>query len=95
MTRLFTLAPEPFDLGKDDPKGSYRVWARPNVVKVNICCPGCGQVGGLDHHIAADGTISPSLVCPFEPCTFHEYGKLEGWTHGALDAHGQRLPSPT
>ena len=32
-----------------------------------------------DHTIAEDGTVSPSLVCPYEGCEFHEYVKLEGW----------------
>lgn len=45
-----------------------------------IACPKCGIHGGLDHSIAADGTVMPSLVCPTNGCDFHEWGKLEGWS---------------
>jgi hypothetical protein len=31
------------------------------------------------HRIAADGTVSPSLVCPYY-CGFHDYVRLVGWT---------------
>ncbi len=44
-----------------------------------IVCPKCGCEAPLDHEIAADGTITPSLVCPYEPCDFHDWGRLEGW----------------
>ena len=44
-------------------------------------CP-TGHIGSLrEHHqIAADGTVSPSVVCPHEGCTFHEFVKLENWS---------------
>ena len=46
----------------------------------NVSCPTCGQVASLSgHSIAADGMVTPSLVCPYPGCTFHEYVKLEGW----------------
>jgi hypothetical protein len=32
----------------------------------------------LEHSIAVDGTVQPSVVCPME-CGFHAYLKLEGW----------------
>lgn len=44
-----------------------------------IVCPKCGGEAPLDHDIAADGTITPSLVCPYDPCDFHEWGRLDGW----------------
>jgi hypothetical protein len=31
------------------------------------------------HEIAADGTVHPSIVCPYEGCDFHEWGRLLGW----------------
>jgi len=34
------------------------------------------------HTVAADGTVSPSMVCPVEGCQFHEYVQLEGWMSG-------------
>lgn len=37
----------------------------------------------LDHEIAADGTVTPSVVCNGIPdgegCSFHEMVKLERW----------------
>ena len=42
-------------------------------------CPICGNACSLsDHEIAADGTVSPSAVCPYD-CGFHEFIKLDGW----------------
>ena len=44
------------------------------------CCPSCGQRGTLDAHaIAADGTVTPLLVCPAESCSYHEFVRLVGW----------------
>lgn len=34
---------------------------------VFVVCPTCGALGTLDHEIAADGTITPSLQCPGTP----------------------------
>jgi hypothetical protein len=31
------------------------------------------------HTIAPDGTVSPSVVCDYKGCTFHEFIKLEGY----------------
>jgi hypothetical protein len=31
------------------------------------------------HKIAADGTVSPSFVCPHPGCGFHEFIVLSGW----------------
>ncbi len=41
-------------------------------------CPK-GHWGTLeDHTIAADGTVSPSVLC-MRDCDFHEYIVLDGW----------------
>ena len=43
-------------------------------------CPRCGKKGYLDHHeIAADGVVSPSLICPHAPCEFHDSIQLLGF----------------
>lgn len=50
-----------------------------------------GHDGLIDEHtIAADGTVTPSVVCagypagdparPSGPCDWHEHIRLEGWT---------------
>lgn len=33
-----------------------------------------------DHIVAADGTVTPSLVCPEEGCDWHEMITLVDWT---------------
>ncbi len=46
-----------------------------------VCC-GNGHVAYLDHEIAQDGTVTPSLQCPVEVpqvCGWHEMIKLDGW----------------
>jgi hypothetical protein len=76
----------------DDPKGTYRVWDRGNYLRVNICCPGCGQIAGLAHSVSVEGTVNPSLVCDYSNCNFHEWGKLDGWVYGPIDSSGKKLP---
>ena len=40
-----------------------------------------GHYGLIDEHeIAADGTVTPSVVCRHEGCAFHELIRLEEWT---------------
>jgi len=56
---------------------------------VSIKCPLCGHCATLrrgegsvyqGHEIAADGTVSPSIVCPHTPnCSWHVWGRLDGW----------------
>jgi len=31
------------------------------------------------HAVSADGTVTPSYVCPCQGCTFHEWVQLVGW----------------
>lgn len=47
-----------------------------------IVCPGCGRAQSLDHEIAVDGTVTPSLQCAFDSCAFHEWVRLDGWEPG-------------
>lgn len=44
----------------------------------------------LPHAVAADGTVSPSIVCAdhVRGCTFHDFARLADWTHGALARAG-------
>lgn len=64
--------------------GTWRPWlfGRERFRAAVVSCPKC--VGGLslrkNHRILADGTVTPSLVCTHEGCTFHEFVRLEGWT---------------
>lgn len=36
-------------------------------------------LGNNHHHIAPNGDVSPSIVCAYEGCTFHVWGKLLSW----------------
>ncbi len=55
-----------------------------------IACPKCGKSAALwiernykkvgqNHSIAEDGTVSPSVVCPYAPCDFHEFVRLQDY----------------
>lgn len=47
--------------------------------KAFFSCPTCGRLGSLiDHEIADDGTVTPSVVCSYD-CGFHEYIVLKDW----------------
>lgn len=45
---------------------------------VFLRCPRCGNGAALDHEIADDGTVFPSVECP-KGCGFHDHVKLTGW----------------
>lgn len=34
-----------------------------------------------EHEIAADGTVTPSVVCNQDGCDFHEHIRLIGWDY--------------
>jgi hypothetical protein len=45
-----------------------------------ISCPKCRRAASLsEHDIDAAGKVTPSLVCPYGDCDFHDYVELEGW----------------
>lgn len=52
-----------------------------NTYWAELCCPGCGRVAmvGSNHVVHDDGTVQPSDVCPFSPCTFHQFIVLDDW----------------
>lgn len=71
--------------GKDQPKPRW--WPDANGDPL-IRCGECGGMSGLQHEIAADGTVSPSIWHDVKYkgkqfCNWHVFGKLEGWTGGA------------
>ncbi len=52
--------------------------------KATMACP-AGHVLTLRiHSIKSDGSLAPSVVCPVERCTFHEYVRLADWTFGSI-----------
>ena len=52
-------------------------WYRSNEDVWAICPNGHSAV--LDHEIADDGKVTPSLDCPADRCNFHEFVRLVDW----------------
>lgn len=50
--------------------------------KIWFTCPRCGLLGVLDHEVADDGVVSPSVVCANPDCDFHDQIQLEDWPDG-------------
>lgn len=50
-----------------------------------LSCMDCGKQARMArHNVSEDGTVHPSIVCPFNGCTSHIWGKLEDWDGGAI-----------
>lgn len=46
-----------------------------------FACPKCGLICSLsDHTIESTGRVNPSVVCPREGCSFHEWVALANWS---------------
>ena len=57
-------------------------WYRQRYV-AEMSCPTCGKslmMSRAVHSVDAAGTVSPSMVCPYPPCGFHEFIQLEEWS---------------
>jgi len=50
-------------------------WALLSCVNGHECC-----LSSDLHQVAADGTVTPSAVCPVTGCGWHEFIRLLGWT---------------
>jgi len=67
------------------PKDNYQ--KDPSGSGVFITCPGCKKSSFIDttgspesHAIdESSGDVSPSLDCPNDDCSFHEFVTLEDW----------------
>ena len=46
-----------------------------------VRCPECKLLESIarKHTVAADGKVSPSVVCPHDGCNWHVYVRLDGW----------------
>lgn len=60
---------------RDMPPLSWDVTSAGHVI---LRCPN-GHLGVLDHEIAEDGTVHPSVVCAREGCDFHDFIRLLHW----------------
>ena len=72
---------KPYPASPEYKPGTWRFWdSGPRGKTAAFVCPICGTLAMLiDHEIAPDGTVTPSVVCPTEGCDFHEFVRLEGW----------------
>lgn len=59
-------------------------WKMPFPGRVIVTCPECNETGGLDHDVSVQGFVTPSLVCPNDACSFHDWVALQNWNHGEL-----------
>lgn len=65
-----------------DPKPA---WGRDATGELFIRCA-CGIVMGLDHEIAENGDVNPSLFHDSPECGWHVMGTLQNWDGGRKDA---------
>lgn len=73
---------------RGDPFKTRGVWSPVRELsgarKAIISCPVCGGASYLDHEIAANGDVTPSVVhAPEDGCSFHEFVTLAGWADPA------------
>jgi hypothetical protein len=52
--------------------------------KAELTCSSGHGVSLRGHSIAADGMVSPSVVCLAPGCDFHDFVQLEEWSAGSL-----------
>lgn len=74
----------PVVIPRGERRGEPGTWwpvvdARAERRTASIFCPECKRGAHLNHDIAADGTVTPSVVCPHPGCTWHVMVKLAGW----------------
>lgn len=67
-----------------DDEGYLARHSHPRTDGSRVCITAfCGRGHGMElsplvHRVAADGAVSPSLVCP--RCDWHVFVRLDGWT---------------
>lgn len=54
-------------------------WVKQRDGTIRVRCPVCLTFGTLNHEVASNGEVNPSLMCGVEGCDFHEHVTLEGW----------------
>jgi hypothetical protein len=80
---MYEFKKSPSEYGQPMDRGSWLL--HPDFHLPILCCPTCGSLGTLrTHSVAADGAVSPSIVCTGThpqggACLFHEMGKLLDW----------------
>jgi hypothetical protein len=73
----------PFDIAGTQPANSWWLHRLSDGRQQVITRCANGHIGSLgNHRIAADGTVSPSVVCQHPGCNYHEFIRLEDWKGG-------------
>lgn len=62
------------------PRGTWLAILIDGVRSARVTCLDCGKSYALDHEIAADGTVTPSVACPTDGCKWHVHIVLDGWS---------------
>jgi hypothetical protein len=90
-----TLPRSPIAKRSAAPSGSWWINSRLGVeagdaAVVSVKCPHCARASSLrivdtdgtaeGHDIASDGTVSPSVVCPYPDCAWHTFVRLADWS---------------
>jgi hypothetical protein len=45
-------------------------------------CPLCKKASAMvNHSVTLSGEVNASIAC-FQPCSYHVWGILDGWSHG-------------
>ena len=82
-----SIIPIPRFIGEGDPPPFHWKACHPSTIKrfkAEMCCPEGHGLVLKGHSIAADGRVSPSIVCPNPTCSFHEFVSLSDWEFGAV-----------
>ena len=67
------------------------MWGAENQRRTALVCCGNGHTGTANpavHSIDSEGYLTPSWICPFEGCDWHEFAQLEGWALSTGDGNG-------
>lgn len=66
----------------DPPEDVAFIIYRDGEPQLMIKCPDCGVVTTTNHDVLLEGdvpTVSPSIVCPTEGCSFHKWLRAGRW----------------
>lgn len=68
------------DLERKEEPGTWVGLLTPKGRRAGMTCPDCDRMLSLSNHeIADDGHVTPSVVCPYDGCNFHDFVTLENW----------------
>lgn len=93
FTRFEGLGASPISENSTERASLWDIWPEREKDWYPLATVACanGHLATIDpkiHSVSADGTLSPSYVCPHEGCTFHEFVRFEGWMGAPVMAGG-------